>query len=288
MYERPYETCEIATVKWERNEPGYPHPEISVERVQIDADIAMGRRGAGSKFMALDIETTHCGGIACIGIALADVEEPIRIYQQEMDGGIAKRLTAKRILDSVEFVYQYRKQGYTLVSWNGAGFDLRKMAELLEATPAAVRLLRQLASDHIDMMFHCLAVKGYPVSLRAACEGTGVKGKTEGMSGAQAIDLWEDPARRTEIIDYCAQDARATLDLFFKSLSRGQMNWISRKGRLNTLALSVGWMTVRAAMRTELPDTSWMDSPMPRSQFVDWLEDEEFLTSHVPTETMSL
>jgi hypothetical protein len=36
--------------------------------------------------------------------------------------------------------------------------------------------------------------------------------------------------------------------------------------------LPKGWLTVRDALRLPKPDTSWMDSPIPRQQYTRWLK----------------
>ena len=43
---------------------------------------------------------------------------------------------------------------------------------------------RQIALDHVDMMFHFYATLGYPLSLDKAAHGMGTPGKPEGMNGA--------------------------------------------------------------------------------------------------------
>ena len=46
---------------------------------------------------------------------------------------------------------------------------------------------------------------------------------------------------------------------------------LARSGRLRTMALPRGWLTVEAAGRLPEPDTSWMDEPWPRTRFTDWM-----------------
>ena len=108
-------------------------------------------------------------------------------------------------------------------------------------------------------------------SLEAAAEGSGTSGKTEGMSGELAPEMW-GKGRREEVIRYCGQDAYATWELAHRTGGAGALRWVSRRGRTMRLELPDGWLDVQAAGRLELPDTGWMDDPIPREQFSGWLE----------------
>ncbi len=158
-------------------------------------------------------------------------------------------------------------QGYTLLTWNGLGFDFDVLAEESEMQAEC----RQLAVRHVDMMFHVFCELGYPIGLAAAARGMGTTGKTEGMDGALATRMWQE-GNRQPVVEYCAQDVRATLELGNACEERQRMSWTSRAGIPHTLNLRRGWRAVREAAARPRPDTSWMTGPIPRSNFTGWLE----------------
>ena len=46
---------------------------------------------------------------------------------------------------------------------------------------------------------------------------------------------------------------------------------LARSGKLRSMALPEGWLTVEAARSLPLPDTSWMDEPWSRAKFTAWM-----------------
>jgi len=167
----------------------------------------------------------------------------------------------------VHYLAAQAEHGYTLLTWNGVGFDLDVLAE----ESGLLETCRTLALTHVDMMFHVLCKQGYGVGLDAAARGMGIAGKTEGMKGADAPVLWAE-GRREEVLGYVAQDVRTTLDLATACESCGVFRWVARSGRLRCMALGEGWLAVEEARALRLPDTSWMDEPWPRERFTGWTD----------------
>jgi hypothetical protein len=89
------------------------------------------------------------------------------------------------------------EEGYTLLTWNGLGFDFDILAE----ESGMHEECKALALGHIDMMFHFFASKGFPLGLDAASKGMGLPGKPEGMDGAIAPELWAD-GQYHRVLDY--------------------------------------------------------------------------------------
>lgn len=152
---------------------------------------------------------------------------------------------------------------YEILTWNGLGFDF----DILDEESGMHNQCQQLALNHIDMMFHFFASKGYPLGLDAASKGMGMPGKPEGMDGAKAPELWPtDPHR---VMAYCSLDAKNTLALAEAVDTAGCLNWTARSNRHNTW-YSQKWLTVKEAMALPEPDTSWMSDPWQRSKFHGW------------------
>ena len=205
-------------------------------------------------------------GIACGVLWLTGEGQPQTWYGRTPEGEIAERMSPPEAREMVRELTRAVSNGYTLVTWNGVGFDLDVLAEESGAHGAC----RSMAMDHVDMMFHVVCHFGYRLSLKAACEGSGTQGKTQGMDGRAALSMWHD-GQRQEVIDYCRQDARATLELAEKTESDGRMQWISRSGRRNTLQLPQGWLSVRDAFELPSPETGWMTDPVRRESMTRWL-----------------
>jgi hypothetical protein len=167
----------------------------------------------------------------------------------------------------VEYLAAQVEQGYTLITWNGVGFDLDILAEesgmLVEC--------QRLATGHVDMMFHLICQLGFGVSLDAAARGMNIAGKLGGMSGALAPELWAE-GRREEVLDYVSHDVEITAQLATACEACGSFRWITQKGKPRTMALPEGWLSVNLAEQLPEPNTSWMKEPWCRATFTGWLQ----------------
>ena len=233
------------------------------------------------KFVALDIETAKAFpagqkwqdfaplGISCATAYASDLAQPLIWADKYQDGRYADQLsvaTSKLMIREFEQL----AQTYTLVTWNGMGFDWPVIAQ----ESAEMDACRELALNHVDMMFHLFCVKGYPASLVAACNQMGLPSKTPGIDGSMATQVWAEGNRQT-VIDYCVQDSTITATLADACQRANNLHWTSRRGRRQTLPLPNGWLTARDAMSLPLPDTSWMDEAIPRQTFTEWLTNPE-------------
>ena len=187
-------------------------------------------------------------------------------YGRTPEGSPAARLdqpTAQRL---VSHFADLTESGYTLVTWNGLGFDLDILAE----ESGMVEACRNLALEQVDMMFHFFCLQGYPLGLDKAARGMGLPGKPDGMTGALAPNLWAE-GRHQEVLDYLKQDVEMTLRLADAVERRGCLNWTSNRGKPQQARIA-RWLTVAEARNLPLPDTSWMTSPLPRRRFTGWVD----------------
>lgn len=227
------------------------------------------------KYLAFDIETARviepnwrsCRplGIACAATVLSDTDELVLWH------GSADKLSREKAADLVKFLIAKVRLGYTIATWNGVGFDFDILAE----ESGMLADCRELAMNHVDMMFHILCRLGYGVSLDAAAKGMGLEGKPEGMSGAMAPVLWAEGKRET-VLDYVAQDVRTTAEVATECEACGTLRWITKSGKLRTMALPGGWLTVEEAEQLPEPNTSWMTDPWVREEFTTWLRYEGY------------
>ena len=231
------------------------------------------------KFIAFDIETAkevpgadfnwkphRPLGITCIASQSTDDDAP-RVWFSKTDSGIpSPRMTQDEVASFVRYLTDAMADGFIPLSWNGLAFDLDIIAEESGLTDAC----KQLARNHVDMMFHLVCEMGFPVKLKNAASGLGVQGKLEEVEGINAPGLWAS-GQHDAVIEYVSQDVRATLSVALESERRRSFAWTTRAGTISTMPLPRGWLTVDAAARLPRPDTSWMSDPPSRRDFMSWL-----------------
>jgi hypothetical protein len=166
----------------------------------------------------------------------------------------------------VRYLEDQVAHGYTILTWNGLGFDFDVLAE----ESGLLECCRELAANHVDMMFHVFCQLGHGVGLDAAARAMGVAGKTKGMTGELAPVLWAR-GEREKVLRYVAQDVRTTLDLARACEGCGELRWVSRSGMRRSMPLAQGWLVASEARELPLPDTSWMTDPWPRERFTGWM-----------------
>ena len=233
----------------------------------------------GRKFIAFDIETAkevpgddfnwkphRPLGITCIASQLTGDKTP-RVWHSLTDSGTpAPKMTPDDVAAFVQYLVDAMADGMVPLSWNGLGFDLDVMAE----ESKLVDQCKSLARNHVDMMFHVVCEKGFPVALQSAALGLGVQGKHKAVQGMDAPGLWAS-GQYDAVTEYVAQDVRATLAVALESERRRSFAWKTRNGKISKMSLPGGWLTVDAASRLPLPDTSWMSNPPSRRDFLSWL-----------------
>lgn len=157
-------------------------------------------------------------------------------------------------------------EGYTIVTWNGLGFDF----PVMEIESGSVELCKRLAESHVDMMFHFMCVKGFPVGLDNVAKTMGLSGKPEGMHGDLAPVMWAN-GEYQKVIDYVIQDSQTTLDVAKLTTKVKGLKWTTKKGYVRGFYLDGGWENVQKCLEIPEPDMSWMDKPPKREDFTRWL-----------------
>lgn len=214
-------------------------------------------------------------GISCASTAQPG-EEPILWHPGKARGIVpgceGGQMDSWDLAHLVSFFLKKQADGYTIYTWNGAGFDFDVLAE----ESGLLAECRQLCVAHVDMMFHFFCIKGFPLGLDAAARGCGLPGKPEGMNGALAPVLWAGTfADRQRVLSYVANDALTTLHVAQEVLHAGQLSWTSKSGRPNTCLFPTGFLPVGKARQLSYPDVSWMSNPMTRHSLVGWCFPED-------------
>ncbi|MFI5095901.1 MAG: ribonuclease H-like domain-containing protein [Candidatus Acidiferrales bacterium] len=187
-------------------------------------------------------------------------------YSRDASGVPSAQMGKDDLSGLVDFLADQVKNGYTILTNNGLGFDFDVLAE----ESGRLNDCRKLAIAHVDMMFHVFCCKGFGFGLEAAGEAIGI-GKLDGVEGWEAPQLWKDGKHET-VLKYVGQDCRIALEVAEQAEQRRSFSWIARSGKASDLPLPKGWLTVQDAMKLPLPDTSWMKTaPWLRSKFTKWL-----------------
>jgi hypothetical protein len=231
------------------------------------------------RYLAFDIETAkdipgedfiwrphRPLGIACAATLASDTDQTVLWHGKTPDGSPAAQMSREDAQELVHYLVQMASEGYTILTWNGLGFDFDILAEE-SSNPAACK---ECALGHVDMMFHAFCSLGYPIGLEKAAQGMGLPGKPAGMSGDKAPRLWAQGQFKT-VLEYVAQDVRVALQIAQAGEQRHSLQWTTRKGTRSSMPLKNGWLSVEKALRLPAPDTSWMSAPIPRSDFTAWL-----------------
>src|SRR3990172_6107563 len=201
-------------------------------------------------------------GITCAAVWAVDWPAP-KFWQ-----GVPA-LNREGAAEIVTDLIAYWNEGYTIVTWNGLGFDFDVLAEESGNHDDCV----ELALGHVDMMFQLFCVKGFPLGIDAAAKGQGIPGKPEGMSGAKAPAMWA-AGEYQQVLAYLAHDVEMTALLAEACERKSRLTWTSKSGRPQTLMMPKAWLTVNECLRLPVPDTSWMSDPWPREKFTAWMETE--------------
>ena len=133
------------------------------------------------KFLAFDIETAkivpgtefnwkaHCPlGITCIASQSTDEQEPRVWLTRTPKGTPAPQMKRSDIAAFVRFLDDVSRKGFVPLSWNGLAFDLDVLAE----ESGLLDECRKIARGHVDMMFHVVCEKGFPVASRTQRQGS--------------------------------------------------------------------------------------------------------------------
>lgn len=207
-------------------------------------------------------------GISCAATICSDDVSPVLWFDGQYSDGKrhGPQMTKGGCQDLVRYLEAQIARGYTPLTFNGLGFDFKILAE----ESGLAEECKELALNHIDMMFHFFALRGFAIGLDSACKGMGLPGKPEGMHGGLAPEMWAKGMYK-EVLDYVASDVEQPLELAELVENRGRLTWITRRGSSASVHIEK-WLTVREALELPEPDTGWMDDPWPRSKFTAWLD----------------
>src|SRR5262245_5516537 len=126
------------------------------------------------KFLAFDIETAKVQpphfrewkqlrplGISCAATYCDGASAPVLWYGQQRRTRPALQMSTVEARNLVNYLRKHVTMGFTIVTWNGIGFDFDILAE----ESGLYEQCKSLALGHVDMMFHMLCYLGFGISL---------------------------------------------------------------------------------------------------------------------------
>lgn len=211
-------------------------------------------------------------GISCAALALSDGSQ-VRFWKNIPQMGRAD------CIQLVEDLAGYIDNGYTLLTWNGCKFDFNVLAQESGLYERCARM----ALDHYDLMLMVTFSQGHFLSLQAALDGSGLKGKLKsvtlkdgrlltGMDGSQAPQLWAQ-GEYEAVLAYLREDVMQLLDLARVTVKNRTLRWKSRSGNLRSMPVE-RLLRVGECFKLPEPDVSWLSHSPSRAGFTDWMPAE--------------
>lgn len=206
----------------------------------------------------------HGLDISCAATALQDGESRFWADPNNPPGGFdfAFAMGPAAIAELVDYLWDLQAvQKIPIVTWNGLSFDFRALAFSAGGNRDVEQKIGMLAMNHIDLMFLIRVQKGFPISLQSAADGLKVAGKTEGMHGDLAPDMWKfSPEDQRKVLEYVIQDAEATLRVYRALKAQGQLTWTTKSGSLSRYPWFPAWTVGEEVVPPEsfkVPGDAW-------------------------------
>ncbi len=216
-------------------------------------------------------------GITCAAAALTkpEIEKPFVDYWFGWPK-LSKEEAGVIVHDLIRQV----QQGWTIVTWNGAGFDFRVLAQESSMYDECAKI----ALNHVDLMLLVTFTKGWYLGLEKVLNYMIDSGKRknvtlsdgtilDNMSGAMAPSLWKRGETKA-VLAYLYDDVVQPWYLTQEIIRRKSIQWLSGKGRPMIVHIPK-LLTVRECFDISEPDTSWMSDPPTRAQFIEWMPETQ-------------
>lgn len=243
---------------------------------------------APDKFLALDIETseqaqddkivpvTVASTVTSDGERIAwfsDVGDPA-LHSMKASGpdeqwDMAGRRPAPKMsrdtaIAMLAHVEERQRQGYAVVSWNGAGFDLKMLGALAGDNELAGRIVLAM----YDPMYQVLSQKGFPIGLAAAQKGLGVS-QAKTMDGKDAPEAWIK-GEHQKVARYVVGDSEITIAIVIAILRAGGINWTTKTGKASSVSFRK-LKTVAECLLDPPVDQSWQTNPIDKRRILSWI-----------------
>jgi len=189
-----------------------------------------------------------------------------RIWYSEEEGSPALNLNQQRAHELLEYLDEMQKRGFMVCAWNGLSFDLKWIGHQAKNMAFAARI----ALKSYDPMFQFFNQAGFPVSLANVAEAMSVT-QRKLMGGADAPKEWR-AGNHQEVMDYRLGDCQMTNLIILAIQKVGETRWVTGRGSISSKPMP-HFKTVEEVIQDPEPDQSWMDTPMPKLKFYEWIQE---------------
>jgi len=143
------------------------------------------------------------------------------------EAGKAVAMTPATATALAEYLDEVSDSGGTLVTYNGAKFDLQLLHDLVE-TPETKALVATLARAHVDLMLSCALRLGYYTSMDSLAKGS-LDSRSKTGTGLQAVKWWKSN-KIDELLEYCGSDCRVLEELHAKAAEKQMLYRLPKNG----------------------------------------------------------
>ena len=153
------------------------------------------------------------------------------------------------VQDLVQAIYE----GYTLLTWNGLTLTFPVLAK--ESGLEAKCL--ELASQHVDMMFHVYCIKGQYLDLTTAASGMSQALSPNPSVREDPYRIWAHSEHQQALVHLSIR-LRTTVDVASSCENRKVLIWTNKRGGTQGMDLPAGWLTAPEAARVKgIDHTQW-------------------------------
>ena len=174
-------------------------------------------------------------------------------------------ITKQKANDLLYYLKEQQDNGLKICAWNGLGFDL----QWIGFNAQNIKLASEIALKLYDPMFQFFNQKGFPVSLASVAEAMNIK-QTKLMKGEDAPKQWH-AGNYQQVMDYVLGDSQITNQIILEIMKCKEISWITQRGDLRSEYISK-LKKVEDVLKEPEPDQSWMDNPINRNKFYEWLQ----------------
>jgi hypothetical protein len=187
-------------------------------------------------------------------------------YSEEEEGRLALNLTQQRAHELLEYLDEMQQKGFMVCAWNGLSFDLKWIGNQADDMALAARI----ALKSYDPMFQFFNQAGFPVSLAKVAQAMGIS-QEKLMDGADAPKEWR-AGNYQKVMDYCLGDCQMTNLIVLAIEKVRETRWVTGRGSISSKPMP-RFKAVEEVIQDPGPDQSWMDAPMPKLKFYEWIQD---------------
>ena len=203
--------------------------------------------------------------ISVAATAIHDGEERVW-YSEDEEGRPALNLTQQRAHELLEYLDEMQQKEFMVCAWNGLSFDLKWIGHQADDMALAARI----ALKSYDPMFQFFNQAGFPVGLANVAQAMGISQKKL-MHGADAPKEWR-AGNYQKVMDYCLGDCQMTNLIVLAIQKVRQIRWVTGRGHISSKPMP-RFKPVEEVIHDPEPDQSWMDTPMPKVKFYEWVQE---------------